>query len=283
MLHHAQHGGIIFRHSRVCFPDGLIFLIAHIQLILVELHVPAVKDAVRALIVIIQRHRAVYDLAALLKNAVCRALIFHHPPQRIADIPEQFPLVELVPGKIPQLIRDKGAADGLPACHTLHRYGEFCRGKLFLPFKHPEAHHSHVRILFLQVTAKRFQHPAVQKVITVHKAEIRSLCPFEPRVARCRESPVFLVDCCYTFFLCGIFVADGSAGIGGTIVHQQDLKILIGLVQDAVHAAAEISLHIVDRNNDTDQLCLHVLFPQKNVSLPMWRISEVYGQMALLP
>ena len=46
MLHHAQHGGIIFRHSRVCFPDGLIFLIAHIQLILVELHVPAVKDAV---------------------------------------------------------------------------------------------------------------------------------------------------------------------------------------------------------------------------------------------
>ena len=241
------------------------------------------KDAVRALIVIIHRHRAVCDLAALLKNTVCRALIFHHPPQRIADIPEQLPLVELVPGKIPQLIRDKGAADGFPACHTLHRYGEFRRGKLFFPFKHPEAHHSNIRILFLQVTAERFQHPAVQKVITVHKAEIRSLCPFEPCVACCRESPVFLVDCRYAFFLCGIFVADGSTGIGGTVVHQQGLKILIGLVQDAVHAAAEISLHIVDRDNDTDQLCLHVLFPQKNVSLPMWRISEVYGQMALLP
>jgi len=71
-----------------------------------------VKDAVRALIVIIQRHRAVRDLAALLKNAVCRALIFHHPPQRIADIPEQLPLVELVPGKIPQLTRNKGRIAG---------------------------------------------------------------------------------------------------------------------------------------------------------------------------
>ena len=109
------------------------------------------------------------------------------------------------------------------------------------------------------------------------------MCPFESRVARCRESPVFPVDCRYAFFLCGIFVADGSTGIGGTIIHQQDLKIMIGLVQDAVHAAAEIGFYIVDRDNDTDQLCLHVLFPQKNVSLPMWRISEVYGQMALLP
>ncbi len=98
-----------------------------------------------------------------------------------------------------------------------------------------------------------------------------------------RVPPVFLVDCCYTLFLCGIFVADGSTGIGGTIIHQQDLKIPIGLVQDAVHAAAEISLHIVDRNNDADQLCLHVQFPQRTVSLPMWRLSEVYGQMALLP
>ena len=127
------------------------------------------------------------------------------------------------------------------------------------------------------------QHPAVQKVITVHKAEIRSLCPFESCVACCREAPVFLVDCRYTFFLCGIFVTDRSAGIGGTIVHQQDLKIPVGLVQDAVHTPPEIGFHIVDRDNDTDQLCFHVLFPQKNVSLPMWRISEVYGQMALLP
>jgi len=283
VLHHAQHGGIILRHSRVCFLDGPIFLIAHIQLILVELHVPAVKDAVRALIVIIQRHRAVRDLAALLKNTVCGPLILHHPPQRIAYLPEQFPLVELVPGKIPQLIRNKGAANGFPACHALHRYGELCRGKFFLPFKHPEAHHSNIRILFLQVTAKRFQHPAVQKIITVHKAEIRSLCPFDPCVACCRESPVFLVDCRYMFFLCGIFVTDGSAGIGGTVVHQQDLKIPVGLVQDAVHTPPEIGFHIVDRDNDTDQLCFHVLFPQKNVSLPMWRISEVYGQMALLP
>ena len=172
--------------------------------------------------------------------------------EELQGIPEQLPLVELVPGKIPQLIRDKGAADGLPACHTLHRYGELCRGKLFLPFKHPEAHHSHVRILFLQVTAGRFQHPAVQKIITVHKAEIRSLCPFESRVARCRESPVFLVDCCYTFFLCGIFVADGSAGIGGAIVHQQDLKVPAGLEPDAGQAFLQVGLNVVDRDDDTD-------------------------------
>ena len=234
-------------------------LAGHIQLILVYLHGPAVKDAVRALIVIIQRHRAEYDLAALLKNAVCRALIFHHPPQRIADIPEQFPLVELVPGKIPQLIRDKGAADGLPACHALHRSGEFSRGKLFLPFKHPEAHHSHIRILFLQVTAKRFQHPAVQKVITVHKAEIRSLCPFEHRVARCRESPVFLVDCRYAFFLCGIFVADGSAGIGGTIVHQDDLGLLPGGEQ-GLDAVAHICRRVVARDGEGDQFLSHTKY-----------------------
>lgn len=82
------------------------------------------------------------------------------------------------------------------------------------------------------------------------------------RAPRCalQRVPVFLVDCCYTFFLCGIFVADGSAGISGTIVHQQDLKILIGLVQDAVHAPPEIGFHIVDRDNDTDQLCFHVFF-----------------------
>ena len=95
--------------------------------------------------------------------------------------------------------------------------------------------------------------------------------------------PRFSGGLLYTFFLCGIFVADGSAGIGGAIVHQQDLKIPVGLVQDAVHTPPEIGFHIVERDNDTDQLCFHVLFPQKNVSLPMWRISEVYGQIALLP
>ena len=63
------------------------------------------------------------------------------------------------------------------------------------------------------------------------------------------------------FTVLGLFLLPLGRGIGGTsnavsythldvykrqIIHQQDLKIPIGLVQDAVHAAAEISLHIVD-------------------------------------
>ena len=81
---------------------------------------------------------------------------------------------------------------------------------------------------------------------------------------------------------------NGAKGVlinvtGSMDIGLEEVEQAASLVQDAVHAAAEIGFYIVDRDNDTDQLCLHVLFPQKNVSLPMWRISEVYGQMALLP
>ena len=62
------------------------------------------------------------------------------------------------------------------------------------------------------------------------------------------------MDCCYTFFLCGIFVADGSAGIGGTIVHQDDLDVLAHhgppedheAAADAVRALAVVTAVALD-------------------------------------
>ena len=50
----------------------------------------------------------------------------------------------------------------------------------------------------------------------------------------------------------GVIVADLRALVRGTVVHQQQLKIGIGLTENAVHAFFQVLLHLVNRYDHAD-------------------------------
>ena len=50
----------------------------------------------------------------------------------------------------------------------------------------------------------------------------------------------------------GVFVADGTAVVRGTVIHQDDLQIGVGLIDNGVDALAQICFDIIDGNDHTN-------------------------------
>jgi len=51
---------------------------------------------------------------------------------------------------------------------------------------------------------------------------------------------------------CGVFVANSSAAVGRAIVNEDDLYVRERLGKDAVHAAVQVLLRLIDGDNDGD-------------------------------
>ena len=66
------------------------------------------------------------------------------------------------------------------------------------------------------------------------------------------DAGVRLVQRPHPGVLGGVAVAEGAGAVGAAVLHQQQLKIRVLLVQDAVHTAGEGLFGPIDRDDDTD-------------------------------
>ena len=54
-----------------------------------------------------------------------------------------------------------------------------------------------------------------------------------------------------------INVTEFSTAVTGTVIHQNDLEIFVGLAADALYALFQIQFHIIDWHNHADHLAKH--------------------------
>ena len=99
-------------------------------------------------------------------------------------------------------------------------------------------------------------------VVRVHKRVIAALRSVNPRIAGSRQALVFLMDHTDALILCRHLVAQLTAAVGGTVVHQNNLKRLVKfLVQDTVDALFQPGLCVVDWHDHTDAGAFHKFNP----------------------
>ena len=94
-------------------------------------------------------------------------------------------------------------------------------------------------------------------IITINKSQPLAVAvgegPVDAGVAGGGEAPVLLMDHVDAAVLCSVFITDGAAVVRAAVVHKDQLKVLEGLSQNAVHTAMQVRLHFIDRYNNTNQ------------------------------
>ncbi len=81
------------------------------------------------------------------------------------------------------------------------------------------------------LVCKKLKHVIVcQQVVTVHIADVIALSCFKTDIPSVCLAPIRLMYYFDTGILLGIFITNPRSGIFGTIIHENDFKILIGLL-----------------------------------------------------
>ncbi len=89
-------------------------------------------------------------------------------------------------------------------------------------------------------------------IVAVDKRDALPLSNVKPRVSRGGKSAVLLMDDFNSTVERRVIVAYLTATIRGAVVDEDQFEILISLGKNAVDAAAEIILNIIDGNNNAD-------------------------------
>ena len=89
-------------------------------------------------------------------------------------------------------------------------------------------------------------------VVAVEKLQVFARCVVQRQVPGGGDAGVFLVEHPYPAVLPCIGVAQGAGAVGAAVVHQEKLKVLVGLIQNTVHAPLQRFFRVVDRHDDTD-------------------------------
>ena len=89
-------------------------------------------------------------------------------------------------------------------------------------------------------------------VIAIHEGKPLSLSLFDEAVADHGHSAVLLVDYTDARVALGVLVAYLAGGIETAVVYQDTLPVGVGLLEDAVEAAAQVGLYVVDGNQNRD-------------------------------
>ena len=94
---------------------------------------------------------------------------------------------------------------------------------------------------------------AANKVVAVHKADEFARGRVQPGVARRGYAAVFLMEDACVSMLRGKLVADAAACVGGTVVDQDDLRLVKDRLRlDGCEAARQILFDVVDRYDQAD-------------------------------
>ncbi len=103
---------------------------------------------------------------------------------------------------------------------------------------------------------RQFQHPLIHirinPVITVHKSHIITGSKLHPRLPGRSQPSVGLMNHADSSIAFSIRITDSPGTVPGTVIHQNNLKLLKSLSQNTIHTPAQIHFHIINRHNHTD-------------------------------
>ena len=94
-------------------------------------------------------------------------------------------------------------------------------------------------------------------IITVGKLQVFAGGHRDGQIPGGGHPAVGLVDEQDAFVHPGVHVRHLQAHVAAAVVHQNDLQVLIALLADALHAAGDVKLRVVDRHDHADQRLLH--------------------------
>ena len=154
-----------------------------------------------------------------------------------------------------------------------------CPQGLVFPYAAVAAH-SHASAATAQGIVQPFQILRQHKVIGIHKADVFAPCHIQPKIARRGHPTVFFVENAHPGILRRIALHDLPAVVRRTIVHNDQLKIPVGLRQQAVQTRGQILFHLIDRYDHRDQgafFCIHPALLFK-ISLTR-RFSSAYSAL----
>ena len=117
-------------------------------------------------------------------------------------------------------------------------------------FVHPiEIGDNQITVIFKSSMHKDFRSVRGQPVVTVQKLQVNAVGGIDGLVAAVRNTGVLFINYPETgvFFL--IFPADVKTSVGTSIINQDDLHILKGLLHSAGETAAEIGLGVINGDN----------------------------------
>ena len=110
-----------------------------------------------------------------------------------------------------------------------------------------------VSAAFLGPRHQHFSRVGLDGIVGVHKLQILAPGLPQPQVAGRRHAAVGLVDQHNAVIDPGVHCAHLQADILAAVVQQQNFDIFIGLAADALHAAGNMILCVVNGYNDTDK------------------------------
>ena len=117
----------------------------------------------------------------------------------------------------------------------------------------PPAGLAHVRAGRNQRVQQQFDVAAVEDVVIVGERDVIAVRRIQSGVLRLRDATIRLVDNAHAIVSPLVFVQNHRAGIGGAVVHEDDLQMLVRLPKNRIHAVTQVFLGVVHRNDDRDK------------------------------
>ena len=171
--------------------------------------------------------------------------------------PDQLHAIELAPGKSLERGRQQQTVLDLRAGQAVWcTVGSHAMNGV--PIVHIISHAGHIRRIFLLKPQKGTDIIRLHPIFRVWEGDKFSPGSIQAGIPGGGKTAIGLVDHPVQLRISGgIAVAECAAGIGGAVVHQNDLKIPAALTQEGFHAPSQILLHIVNRD-DQRQHELHI-------------------------
>ena len=96
------------------------------------------------------------------------------------------------------------------------------------------------------LVCEKLKHVVVcQEVIAVYIANVIALSCFKADVPSVSLASIRFMYCSDAGILLGIFITNLRSGVSGAIIHENDFKILIGLLQDTINTRANIFFNVI--------------------------------------
>ena len=106
--------------------------------------------------------------------------------------------------------------------------------------------------MLLQIPELPLKPIRMRKIISVHPGNVLSLCQRNRQIQICSKSPVLFIPHNMDSWIL-ILPQDVTGPVCGTVIHNNQLKILYRLFQGAVYRFLQIILLIINRHDHTDQ------------------------------
>ncbi len=104
------------------------------------------------------------------------------------------------------------------------------------------------RVIFKTCIQQAFNHVRFDPVVGIDEADELACGELQAGVAGPRKAAVRLMDDGYPRIPFLPFVADGGGTVGGAVIDENDLQVLVCLSDDGGDAFVQVFLYLINRN-----------------------------------